>query len=305
MARGIDGVNIFNDDYDRTEFLNRLTGCMKKCRCKCLAWCLMNNHYHLLMRTDENPISRLMRPLNGGYALWFNRKYGRREYLFQDRFKSALCQDQDYAKQLIRYIHLNPIRAMVVKSLKQLNKWNWCGHAFLLGVKNASGAEFQDRLEALRRFSTKESDAIQQYLLYMEQGIDTRQLEKSGELSQTETFEISGSQKGWPAVIGDPEFVRDAMNRHEIGRIRKHRQADYSRVLEKIEKKVRSKFSFDEKALFKRGRRNDHTLARVEFCHVAHVNELLPLSVIARYLNISIPAVSKLINKAERNSRIS
>ena len=101
MARGLDGMTIFRDDADRDFFLSRLSKNLKRTGYTCHAWALMDNHYHLFLRTSEPPMSRLTRPLNGSYCRRFNRKYKRRGYMFQDRFKSVLCQDQEYAKLLI------------------------------------------------------------------------------------------------------------------------------------------------------------------------------------------------------------
>lgn len=294
MARGIDGKNIFIDDEDREAFLSRLTILVRVCGYRCFAWCLMDNHYHLLFRTNENHPGRLMRPLNGGYARWFNKKYSRRGYLFQDRYKSVLCQDQEYAKQLIRYIHLNPLRAGKVQTLDELQRWPWCGHAFLLGAKKAAGALFQERVETLRRFGESEKRAIDEYLKYMSMGIDPDHCDSAGLLPETEYIEISGSQKGWPAVIGDPDFVKKAMASHEIGERRKHRQADYASVLAKIAGEACAKFKLDPEELWRRGRENSRSDARSYFCRRSCEEELLPMSIAARFLKISIQSVAEL-----------
>jgi REP element-mobilizing transposase RayT len=308
MARGIDGCNIFRAVADREEFLTRFSVLIKDVGYKCLAWCLMDNHYHLFLRCSENPMSRLMRPLNSAYARWYNKKYERKGYLFQDRFKSVLCQDMDYAKQLIRYIHLNPVRAQKVPSLAALKGWPWCGHAFLIGDKGALGKGFQDRTEALRRFSTSENKAIRSYLAYLEEGIDPENARNTGLLERTETVEITGAHKGWPAVIGDPEFVREAMEAHRIGMQRKHRKADYHYVLAAIEKDVSKKYVLKPGELLERGRRNARAEARAIFCFRAHHDELIPFSVIARYLRITIPPASLLYRQgraiAERSGRV-
>jgi len=110
MARGIDGRIIFKDDDDRSCFLSLLSESMVKTGYRCYGWVLMNNHYHLVVRCNDNSLDELMRTMNSRYAKYFNRKYTRRGYLFQDRFKSIITQDQHYLEELIRYVHLNPIR---------------------------------------------------------------------------------------------------------------------------------------------------------------------------------------------------
>jgi REP element-mobilizing transposase RayT len=302
MARGIDGKKIFLDRNDFKEFLFRLRNGIKECGYRCLAWCLMENHYHLLVRSSERPMSALMRPLNGGYARWFNAKYDRRGYLFQDRYKSVLCQDQEYAKQLIRYIHLNPVRSGLVGSLDKLKDWPWCGHGFLLGFKQAEGRDFQDRRESLRRFGNTEKNAIKEYMKYLSEGINETDMDHAGILPNVGSYEVAGSEKGWPAVIGDPDFARKAMERHSIGFHRKHRKADYAHVLENLAVKACSECHLERDELSKRGRGDKHTRTRALFCYSACKDELLPLSTVAQFLHITIPGVSKLIRKeiAER-----
>lgn len=299
MARGIESQKIFEVDQDKYEFLNRFAKHRAETGYLCLAWCLMDNHYHLLVRSNEKPVSTLMRPLNGGYARWFNKKYGRRGYLFQDRYKSVLCQDQEYAQQLIRYIHLNPIRGRLVKNLNQLKSWKWCGHAFLVNRRNALGANFQEHSETLRRFGRTESRATDNYLTYLSEGMKSGAADKAGWIDLESSIELTGAEKGWPAVIGNPEFVRDAMSKHQVGNIRRHRTTDYNYVLKKIHEEIRNAYRLQKGELYKRARQSIRADARSVFCFKAHKEELLPLSIIGRYLNISIPSVTNLVKRGE------
>jgi len=297
MARGIDGKMIFQEDEDRLELLRRFRQHRADCGYRCLAWCLMPNHYHLLLRSTEKPPSALMRPLNSGYARWFNKKYERRGYLFQDRYKSVICQDAAYADELIRYVHLNPIRAGIVKSLAALRRWRWCGHAFVIGVPGALGAQFQERMEVLRRFSSDKSKAIGAYLEFLEAGICRKNPEKSGLPGMRESVEIEGAFKGWPAVIGDHEFAREAMRRHDVARHRKHRKADYERVLETLASMICQKKNLQLKELLHKGRLNARSDGRGEFCYLAHYEELIPYAAIARFLGTAISPVAAMAKK--------
>ena len=296
MAHSIDGRPLFVDDFDRKEFLSRFDKILKKCGYECDSWSLMDNHYHLFVRTNNNPMSDLMRPLNGGYARWYNKKYKRRGYLFQDRYKSVLCQDSDYAKELIRYIHLNPLRANQVSSLEELKKWPWCGHGYLVGDESSAGMAFQQRNKVLRRFGEDELSAPKKYLEYLNEGIGEHFFE-SGNLQYTETLEIEVSKKGWPAVIGDHEFVINAMQKHEIHSHRLHHKDAYKKVMENLATSVTKKYSIAQQDLLTRSRRYINTIARQAFCKSAFHQELLPMAVIARFLQITISAVSKLVNK--------
>jgi hypothetical protein len=254
-----------------------------------------------------------MRPLNSGYAQHYNKKYKRKGYLFQDRFKSVLCQDQEYAMELIRYIHLNPLRAGMVKTLEQLKTWAWCGHGYLLGVENAYGERFQNREECLRRFGSNENGtlktynetgAIEAYLRFLEQGCNG-DMTKAGQLSITEATEIAGSRKGWPAVIGTPDFVKNAMEKYKMNLNRKHRKADYNVVLNNLSDKICTDYGFTKDELLRRGKKNKRSEARAAFCSQAHLEELIPLSVIARYLKMTISPVSVLIKRSLVSKSIS
>lgn len=138
MARGIEGQDIFATDGDRLRFLSFLAKGLKRTGFACYAWALMKNHYHLVLRSSEQHLSNLMRPLNSAYAQSFSRAHKRRGYLFQDRFKSIVTQDQGYVEELIRYVHANPLRAGICKSPKELERYPWTGHAVLMGRRKAA-----------------------------------------------------------------------------------------------------------------------------------------------------------------------
>jgi len=133
MARGIEGREIFKDDKDRKSFLERLSLILEETQTQCYAWALITNHFHLLLRTGPTPISNVMRRLMTGYAVTFNKRHKRIGHLFQNRYKSVVCEEDPYLLELIRYIHLNPLRASLVKDLKELDKYPWTGHSAILG----------------------------------------------------------------------------------------------------------------------------------------------------------------------------
>jgi putative transposase len=135
MARGIERREIFKDDQDRQSFLERLALILEKTQTQCYAWALIPNHFHLLLRTGLTPLSKVMRRLMTGYAVTFNKRHKRSGHLFQNRYKSVVCEEDPYLLELIRYIHLNPLRAGLVKDLKELDKYPWTGHSAILGKK--------------------------------------------------------------------------------------------------------------------------------------------------------------------------
>ncbi|MBW2248171.1 MAG: transposase, partial [Deltaproteobacteria bacterium] len=110
IIRGIERRKIFRNDEDKDNFIDRLSNLLPQTRTACYAWALMSNHAHFLFRSGGAGMATLMRRLLTGHAIYFNRKYRRHGQLFQNRYKSIICQEDIYFKELLRYIHLNPLR---------------------------------------------------------------------------------------------------------------------------------------------------------------------------------------------------
>jgi len=134
-ARGIEQGIIFRDDADREDFIERLAGILVETQTRCFAWALMDNHFHLLLRTGKAPVATVMRRLMTGHAVSFNKRHRRHGHLFQNRYKSILCQEDAYLTELVRYLHLNPVSAsgVTVGSLKRFwrpHASSWSARAF-------------------------------------------------------------------------------------------------------------------------------------------------------------------------------
>jgi putative transposase len=135
MIRGIERRKIFNDDKDRENFIERLSILLPETKTPCYAWSFLSNHAHFLLRSGPAGITALMRRLLTGYAISYNRRHNRHGQLFQNRYKSIICQEDAYLQELVRYIHLNPLRAKIVVDLKELDRYSYCGHSALIGKK--------------------------------------------------------------------------------------------------------------------------------------------------------------------------
>jgi len=155
MARGIERRKLFRDDNDRNSFLERLANILEETQTQCYAWALIPNHFHILLRTGPTPLSKTMCRLMTGYAVTFNKRHKRSGYLFQNRYKSVVCEEDPYRLELIRYIHLNPLRAKLVQDLKELDKYPWTGHSAILGLrKNPLVPEIRDPKSGVRNQRT-------------------------------------------------------------------------------------------------------------------------------------------------------
>ena len=168
IVRGIERKEIFRDQKDQTNFLDRLELILEDTSTPCFAWALIPNHVHLLLRTGMTPISTIMRRLLTGYAQQFNRRHRRHGQLFQNRYKSFLCEEDAYLLELVRYIHLNPLRAGLVESMDELNQYPYSGHSALMGKIER---KWQDVDYILNYFGNKDGAARTSYLEYVIKGI--------------------------------------------------------------------------------------------------------------------------------------
>jgi len=125
MVRGIERTQVFRDDVDRADFVARLATLAEAGAWTVAAWALLPNHAHLLVRTGTRPLPRSMRSLLTGYAGAFNRRHRRVGRLFQSRYKSIVVEEEPYLLELVRYHHLNPLRAKIVPDLRRLDHYPW------------------------------------------------------------------------------------------------------------------------------------------------------------------------------------
>ena len=134
-SRGNAQQKVFVKDADRTAFLEILAKAMDRFNWRCHAYCLMGNHYHLLIETVDPTLARGMRHLNGVYTQTFNRYHRRSGHLFQGRYKAILVEKDSHLLELARYIVLNPVRAQMVRSCKD---WKWSSYRATAGLESAA-----------------------------------------------------------------------------------------------------------------------------------------------------------------------
>jgi len=133
MQRGMERGRIFRDEHDYEKLVKRMRKLFELSETPCFAWSLMPNHIHLLLSTGNVPVSKVLHRLFCGHAVYFNHRHGRSGHLFQGRYKSILCETETYLLELVRYIHLNPVRTGPVEGMEQLAKYEWTGHREILG----------------------------------------------------------------------------------------------------------------------------------------------------------------------------
>lgn len=207
MVRGIERRDIFLDDGDRRLFLERLSKLLIETGTECVAWALMSNHFHLLLCPRMTKLSVFMRRLLTGYAIVFNLQHKRTGHLFQNRYKSIACQEDTYLLELVRYIHLNPLRVGLVKTIDELDNYPWCGHSVLMGKQEMSGQRIED---VLLLFSQRKKNARQQYRGFIIDGIKHGRRDDlaGGGLRRSKSFQCSGEYEAYDErILGSGEFV--------------------------------------------------------------------------------------------------
>ena len=165
-ARGDRREDIFDDDQDRLTFLASLEQVITQFNWICYGWCLMDNHYHLLIQTPDSNLSKGMRQLNGVYTQASNRRHQRVGHLFQGRFKAILVDSDAYLLELARYVVLNPVRAGIVKAPAD---WTWSSYRASMGLEPSPPWLAIDGLLAC--FAKKRSLAQQRYAQFVTEGI--------------------------------------------------------------------------------------------------------------------------------------
>ncbi len=267
MARGIEGRQIFQDDRDREDFVRRLAAVSEAMGLGVYAWALLPNHFHLLVRTGRLPLARAMRSLLTGYAGAFNRRHRRSGHLFQNRYKSVVCEEEPYFLQLVRYIHLNPLRAGIVADLRALHRYPYTGHAALMGAQHRP---WQNSREVLGRFGRRTRQARERYRAFVAGGI---QMGRRPELMGGGLVRSAG---GWKAVQelrrGRERFVADervlgrsafvAALLREVERAEAHRNLAQTAALEPLMRKVCQAVGIRFEALVGGGRRSPVCRAR-------------------------------------------
>lgn len=307
IIRGIERRKIFRSDYDRINFLKRLSVLVPATSVDCFAWAMLDNHVHLLLRTGTTPISIFMSRLLTGYAGWFNRKYKRHGQLFQNRYKSILCQEEPYLKELVRYIHLNPLRTGLAKDLKELDDFPWCGHGVLMGKSDQA---WQNINYVYRLFADRKIEARKKYREFVNNGISQGKrpdltggglLRSIGGWTGLKNIRKADIRvKGDERILGDSDFVEtvlaSAKEALEERYVLKARGIDFDQVVLIVARVL--KLPPDQVTAW--GKSPQTVQARSLLCFWAHRKLGMTTIEIARRLKISQSAASRCSKRGEQ-----
>jgi len=292
IVRGIERRDIFFDDGDRHLFLERLSNLLTETGTECLAWALMSNHFHLLLCPRATKLSVFMRRLLTGYAIVFNLQHKRSGHLFQNRYKSIVCQEDAYLLELVRYIHLNPLRVGLVKTIAELDDYPWCGHAVFMGRQELNGHKTD---EILLLFDRNKRSARQKYRDFVIDGIKNGRRDELVGGGLRRSLGVSGASN-YEAfderILGSGEFVESLWREAEPREISGARMS-----LAGIIQGTAEVFGIKAELLRQRNRTKEFSEARAVICYLA-VRECGFNGVeVARALNLSRSGVSVAVKR--------
>jgi putative transposase len=305
IIRGIEKRRIVDDDEDRQNFVSRLGNLAEETETRIYAWSLMSNHAHLLLRSGLSGLPKLMRRFLTGYAVTYNLRHLRHGHLFQNRYHSIVCDEDVYLRELVRYIHLNPIRANLVSNLSELDRYRWSGHSVLMGrIKHS----WQDRDYVLSWFGKRETEAQKAYRKYVEEAMD------QGRRSELVGGGVVRSYGGWNAVLsmrkseegvtgdrrilGKGDFVERILSESDRPMRMRLSPMERSGKIEYILSEECRRGKIDLEELRMGCRRRETSRVRAEIVERL-IRELgMSLAEVARSVGVSTSAISKIIRRS-------
>jgi len=306
MVRGINKTVLFEDKRDKARFLERLGENVTEGKCSIYAWVLMDNHAHLLFKSGQDGISAFMRKLLTWYAQYFNRRHKRTGHLFENRYKSILCDEENYLIALVRYIHLNPIRAQIVKTIEELDRYSWSGHGTIIGTTKYP---WMDVDSVLSQFSDGKRKAISQYRRFIMEGLGTeRQPELTG-------GGLIRSQGGWSRVLalrragqkeesderilGSGDFVHAIIRETEERQLRQTRLRRSRKGIGGIIREECGKHGVNEEELVQGSRRRKVSETRAVIACRCKQELGISGAEIARHLGVNTTSINRAVEKAD------
>ena len=258
IGRGIEKKYIFEQKKDKEEFHARLKHNLTQSSLKCYAWCIMGNHFHLLLQTGKTRLPDFMKRLMTGYAIYYNKRHKRVGHLFQNRYKSTVCDKEAYLLSLVRYIHLNPVQAGILE-YKELRGYEWTGHREVL--EDLGEESVIDRGEILGYLGGREKESVERYKDYVKEGMGEKENYEGGGLFRSgggkravakrkqEEYEMYDDR-----ILGKGEFVEGVLEKIEdvdrktskikdidelMAKVGKHYAVDVEMITGSREKRVR------------------------------------------------------------------
>ncbi len=208
ITRGNQKQKIFRDKEDYLKYLEIFSGYKTRYKYSLYSYVLMSNHVHLLIETQKIPLSKILQGINQSYTAYFNKRYKTVGHLFQGRYKAILCDRDEYLLSLVKYIHLNPVRA---KTAKTPDEYRWSGHHNY--AKKSDKKDIVDEDQVLRMFSEDKTKARKIYRAFMDEGITVMKDDIYSTIDQR--------------ILGDERFADKIMERYDDGIEQRRRKKEY------------------------------------------------------------------------------
>lgn len=279
ISRGNNRQRIFQSDQDYESYIEKMQSYRKRYGYLLYAYVLMPNHIHLLLEVGQTPLSRIMQGLQQSYALYYNRRYRKVGHLFQGRYKAILCDKESYLLELIRYIHCNPLRAGLVRDLKN---YRWSSHPMYL---HAMGESIVAIEEVLPLFSKKKQEAVSLYMQFIKEG------RKEGH--REDYYRVIDQR-----YLGSEQFVEHVRKEKE-----NEEDPSIEISLSEVLQGVCKRKGVTLASLRTPSRRRDHVEVRVTVAYLARKIGTIPIKESARYFHRDPVTLSILLGRFEDRIR--
>ena len=307
IIRGIEKRRIVDDRKDRESFVTRMGDIASETKTAIYAWSLLTNHAHILLCSGPSGLPKFMRRLLTGYAITYNRRHNRYGHLFQNRYKSIVCEEDSYFIELVRYIHLNPLRAKLVKDLTALDRYPWSGHCAIVGKKRW---DWQDCDYVLRWFGSSLKEAQTAYRRYVGQGIALGKrpelvggglIRSLGGWSKVLSTRRHGDRQLYDErILGNGDFVKQVLSQAEERMKFQLPDSEPLKMIRNIVDDFCKREKVNVREMRSGSRRRLVSNARSNIAHILVEDYGVPLSEIARHLGVSTSAISKIMKKKEK-----
>ena len=269
----------------------------------------MDNHLHLLVKSGKRGISDIMRKLLTWYAQYYNRLHRRKGHLFENRYKSILCDEEIYLLALIRYIHLNPVRAGIVGTMKELDDYPWSGHSAIMGKVNRS---WMDIDYVLAQFGSKKRATGNAYRKYVEEGMTIGRrpeftggglVRSGGGWSEVVAMRRKGQKEEFDErILGGGNFVQEVLKEAEDRHIRQLKIERRGITIGTIIGEECTKAGISEKEVKGGSRRQPVSRLRARIAYRSREELGLSAAEIARHTGVATSSITRAIDRMHRTA---
>lgn len=308
IVRGINKAPIFKDDQDRNRFLERLAENVTQGQCKVYAWVLMTNHIHLLFKSGKDGISAVMRKQLTWYAQYFNRRHKRTGHLFENRYKSIICEEETYLLALVRYIHLNPVRAKIIRTMEELDRYPWTGHRTIIGKTDHPWMDIET---VLSEFGERRKKAIFEYRRFVREGIGEGRnpalsggglIRSHGGWSQVMAMRRRGQKEEYDdRILGSGSFVNSIFEEAEERQLRQMKHKRGGKTIQKITDEECKDRQINQQELKAGSKRSGVSAARAIIAYRCREELGASAAEIARHLGVNTSCIVRSIERVEKS----